>query len=465
MVLLAGIVLALFLIGASIFSSVGVFDSGGSNPDSSKKITNTTAYTSNPISLGFIPKEKLSPIKKYVPGGVNNVSNPSPTASGSANPTPSPTSVPTPTAAPTTTPTSPPSPKPSPTPTPLPAYCQSNTKTADGKPVINIAWVNSNIQAAIDCFKDTSRGGGAVFIPSGTYSIPEKIKLYSNVTLFGDPINRPVIQLQPGKNDSAIGNDTNRGQNNIVTRNIIFKGPGNRGGTCCHGVKLENLNTGYLINVESSNWGLDGFYLGYKSSGGLLKGVDNIRINNCIANNNDRNGISITQGKNNVIDDCSLQNNNLDPEKRASAIDLEPDSGGDTSNNKIINNKLFNNKGNGIGLGPNPNEPPPPGTVLNNAVCYNTTKNNDYAGINGYRNNVFVNNDLQNNDGFERANCGGGNGCASGPESSCQIPNNLSTLPPSPPIPGSVQGVSTKSIFTEVIENIRNFLNSLVTNR
>lgn len=343
----------------------------------------------------------------------------------------------------TNTPTPTPTKKPTPTPTLTDSRCRSNTFTSDGKPVISVKTFNGSIQEALDCFKNPASGGGAVYIPAGTYRIPEKLRVYSNVIFFGAGIDQTIITLG-GKSDSAMGNDSSSGQKNIIIRDLTLQGPGTRDGTCCHGLKLENLNTGFVVNVASDDWGLDGIYLGYKRVGGVLKGVDNVRISSCRANNNDRNGISITQGSNNVIDNCELQNNNLDPIKRASAIDLEPDSGGNTSSNRILDNRLFNNKGNGIGLGPNPNEPVPEGIVSNNAVCRNTTGNNDFAGIHAYKGNVFVDNSLQNNDGFEEADCFGL--CATGPASTCEIPALLFTIPLAPP---AVQGAVTRQVSSE----------------
>lgn len=324
----------------------------------------------------------------------------------------------------------------SPQPSSSQAACSSNTKTIDGKPVVsgkNFA----SLQTALDCFKSGS--GGAVYLPTGEYRVPQKLRVYSNVTVFGDGMDKTILMLDGSKNDSLIGNDSSKGQSNIVIRDLTLNGPGNRGTNCCHGLKLENLKGGFVINVASDNWGVDGIYLGYKAVGGILKGVEGVRITGCRANNNDRNGISLTQGSFNVIDNCELQNNNLDPTKRASAIDLEPDSGGKTTVNLILNNKVFNNKGNGIGLGPNPNEPDPKGQVAENAVCFNTTKNNDFAGIVGFRANIYVKNDIQASDGFEQSACDGG--CASGPDAACNLPANLKNIPPLPPKTTSDDGL------------------------
>lgn len=333
-------------------------------------------------------------------------------------------------------------PTPKPSSSPLSSACKSTTKTSDGKPVLNVKSFQT-IQEAIDCFKNPNSGGGAVYIPAGQYSIPEKLRVYSHVTVFGDGLDKTIITLDTSvkPNDSLMGNDSSNGQTNIVIRNLTLNGPAVKGGNCCHGLKLENLSNSYILNVASDNHGMDGIYLGYKKRGTQIKGVENVLVENCRANGNDRNGISITHGENNVINNCRVENNNSDPNKRASAIDLEPDDGLDVSNNKILNNLVDRNKGNGIGLGPFPGAQ---ATVSNNAVCFNNTSGNDFAGVHGYKGNIFV----DNIGSFESADCAGA--CSSGPVSVCNMPSF--NIPPTPPKPVSDAGVKLslfKTIFAQ----------------
>lgn len=318
--------------------------------------------------------------------------------------------------------------------TSIPRACSSTTKTKDGKPVVNVKKFNNDIQAAIDCFKDLS--GGAVYIPAGTYTTAKKISIYSNVTIFGDGMDRTIITTS-STTEGVLSNDSSKGQANITIRGLTLKGPGNIGGNCCYGLKLENLSHGFVIDVASDNWGLDGIYLGYKRIAGVLKGADNIRISGCRASNNDRNGISLTHGMSNVIDNCRIENNNADPAKRASAIDLEPDSGAEVSNNLILNNQLLRNKGNGIGLGPNPNEPPPAGKLSNNVVCSNNTRDNDFAGIVDYPGTIYFGN--TGNDPRPKDN---------GSTSACDVPSNLNYLQEGPPKP--LTKVNTPSLIQQV---------------
>src|SRR3989344_4180154 len=82
---------------------------------------------------------------------------------------------------------------PSPSRAALPPGCSSTTKTPDGRVVLNSKNF-PGIQAALDCFKNNDTGGGAVYIPSGTYTVTDKIRVYSNVTLFGDGIDKTILQ-------------------------------------------------------------------------------------------------------------------------------------------------------------------------------------------------------------------------------------------------------------------------------
>lgn len=341
-------------------------------------------------------------------------------------------------------PTSRVTPKPSPSSSTLPTACNSSVKTSDGKSIVNVKSFNNDIQLAIDCFKDLS--GGAVYIPAGTYTITKKVSVYSNMTVFGDGIDRTIITTS-STTEGGMSNDSSKGQANIVIRDMTLKGPGNKGGNCCYGLKLENLSNGYVVSVAADNWGMDGIYLGYKLKDGTLKGANGIRISSCRTSYNDRNGISLTHGNNNVIDNCRVEFNSADPVKRASAIDLEPDSGAETSNNFIYENIVNGNKGNGIGLGPNPNEPPPLGKLSNNVVCFNTTSDNDFAGIANYQGTIYFNN--KGNDPQPKNN---------GNESNCQYPTNLKDLPvvPSKPV------VYSKPVFNNLLLSAINFLNSLV---
>jgi hypothetical protein len=81
-----------------------------------------------------------------------------------------------------------------------------------------------------------------------------------------------------------------------------------------------------------------------------------------------RNGITLADGSDNVIDHCQISGNSTN--ELVSAIDLEPDRGNAVSNTHIFDNSITNNRNNGISITQNPNDPG--GLVMNNFVCNNT---------------------------------------------------------------------------------------------
>jgi pectin methylesterase-like acyl-CoA thioesterase len=121
----------------------------------------------------------------------------------------------------------------------------------------------ASIQAAIDSVRD---GGGAVYVPAGTYVVPEKVRLYSNVTLFGDGMDRTIIRLAAGVVDHLVSNNSlSTTSSNIVIRDLTLSGTGVGTGTsCCYGLRLVNVRDSAVINVASDGFALDGFYSGVR---------------------------------------------------------------------------------------------------------------------------------------------------------------------------------------------------------
>jgi len=54
----------------------------------------------------------------------------------------------------------------------------------------------AHIQGAIDAARDA--GGGAVYLPGAVYLLTAKVRVHSNVTVFGDGIDRTVLRWAPG---------------------------------------------------------------------------------------------------------------------------------------------------------------------------------------------------------------------------------------------------------------------------
>lgn len=104
------------------------------------------------------------------------------------------------------------------------------------------------------------------------------------------------------------------------------------------GIHLSNCNYAHIANVVVKKcWG-DGIYLGSENSDTGENGCANASIVNCIIDHNRRNGISIINCNNFVIDGCRISNN----------IGINPQCGIDIERNKtneitagIIKNSTF----------------------------------------------------------------------------------------------------------------------------
>ncbi len=370
-----------------------------------------------------------------------------------------------------------PSLKPSSTPTPTPTGSGSASPTPSGGSttptpsggsvgpprIISVAQFQNNIQAALDSIKSS---GGAVYLPAGTYTVPEKVRVYSNITLFGDGMDRTIIEMAPGVKDDLVANDSTKGQENIVIRDLTLKGPGMgnyNSGNCCNGVpyglKLENLNKSFVINVAVDNFPSHGIYIGYKIKSGQPQGVRNTRITGCRANNNGAVGIYLVDTDNVVVDNCIVQNNgSIQP---IDGITAGPDNGNIVRNSKILSNNVTNNKGNGIGLA-SCQETHKDAPVYDNAVCNNDADPNDFAALRqhkcnaGVRGNIFIG----NQDGGEFDNLGNGE-IKTQPASACDIPSTM-TLPPAPQKPSASIAAPFLSWINKLLPNLSVFAQDCV---
>jgi hypothetical protein len=256
-------------------------------------------------------------------------------------------------------------------------------------PVLRVNQFNSTaIQAALNQIKDS---GGAVYLPAGTYTITEKIRMFSNTTLFGDGIDQTILQLDPSlltNEDGILGNDTNYGHKNIVVRDLTLKGLGQESGAlqCCVGIKLRQLDGGlfYKIKVEGFSW--HGIWMVYKQQNATSGGSDtvkNVRISNSQIINNKGNGIAIdSPSSENVVDMNTFSGNNSGTGednylKSGGAISLSMDEDGAVSQNKILNNSVTNNGFRGISVMARNNITAIAQKVIpNNAICNNIVQNN-----------------------------------------------------------------------------------------
>jgi parallel beta-helix repeat protein len=282
-----------------------------------------------------------------------------------------------------------------------------------------------SIQDAIDSLEGI---GGAVYIPAGTHFIPEKLKVYSNITVFGAGMDQTIIRFEPGvPDDDMISNDSSSGFENIVIRDLTLQGNGLDDGVH-YGLKFRNVRDSFVIGVSSRDHGRDGFYFGHVDMDDVLMGVYQTRLSGCHASGNGRNGLSIVQGDDNIVDGCTFEGNNT--WEHVSAIDLEPDPypNGFVRRNRILSNVVRNNPNNGIQMWAAGDA-----IVAENAICYNSIENNAGTGIA----------DHQSDDDVFVGNMFSGNGAEADYDGSAKVGDqfaelcgpDLAPLPPVPPLP------------------------------
>lgn len=355
----------------------------------------------------------------------------------------------------TNTPTPTPTKKLTPTPTPTDARCRSNTFTTDGtnRPVISVVAFNNDIQAALDCFKN-SLAGGVVHIPEGTYTVAAKIRIYSNVTLFGDGIDRTILQAASSFSDTMIGNDSSRGQQNIAIREITLNGGLDAvadAQTGFDGIRLRDLSGGYIYKVKVERFGDHGIWLSYKptSQAPGYKAVYDFRVSACQSLRNKGKGIWIDSGERNVVDNCIVS-----AEGDANGIGFEIGIEGRLSNNMMISNDIQRN-GHGITLtAGNFDNYIPLMINSNNIVCYNTVKNNLGPGVWDQRgkDNIYIGNAIasnNNNDGHNDVinvdSFGYEEKLPPATDPRCDIPVSYA-IPQAPP---KVLGAATKQVSSQ----------------
>ncbi len=284
-----------------------------------------------------------------------------------------------------------------------------------------------SIQAAIDSLEGV---GGAVYVPAGEHLVPEKLRVHSNITVFGAGMDQTIIRFEPGVKDHMISNDSSSGYENIVIRDLTLQGDGPDDGIndCCYGLKLENVVSSWVIDVASRDHGRDGFYLGYKHVDGVPMGVYGTRLSGVVATGNGRNGLSIVQGEDNVVDGGTFEGNNTN--EAVAALDLEPDpyEDGLVRANRILGNVVRNNGNNGIQMWADGGA-----IVAHNAICHNTITGNAGTGIADHQSDqdVFVGNELADN-GAD-ADYDGSAQVGDEYEAACGLP--LPDLPAVPPLP------------------------------
>lgn len=168
------------------------------------------------------------------------------------------------------------------------------------------------------------RGLGA----SGAYLVRD-LTLIAGADLFGDGAGQTV--LRPNDTDAAFYCDSGSSNSRIVSiriSDLTIEGWVLKHGFAEHRhlLHLNGVQDVLIENVEFKGFQGDGVYLGSGRQAGLVRHNRNVTIRRCIfdgINNNNRNGISVIDGEQIHIEDCTFQN--CTRANMPGAIDFEPD--------------------------------------------------------------------------------------------------------------------------------------------
>lgn len=191
---------------------------------------------------------------------------------------------------------------------------------------INALYIDGEFN--VDC-----EGTNPPFYNNGGLKIPNNFELY----MTPNTILNCVTSSKDGYcciNILNVNNVTINGGTIIGDRNTHIGTTGEYG----FGVQIHNSNNINIKNLKcKSCWG-DGIFIAYSKD---------VKIINCISDNNRRQGLSIVSGENIYIDNCGFINTNGTAPQ--AGIDIEPNKSSDIIKDIIIKNSNFdNNIGSGI---------------------------------------------------------------------------------------------------------------------
>ena len=199
------------------------------------------------------------------------------------------------------------------------------------------------IQAAID--KVGQAQGGTVLVPDGTYMINAvtRLKMKNNVTLHLSSPNAKLKALPNGlASETAVVEFKGVNNASIIGGMVIGERSAhtNNAGEHGMGVMVMRSQNIYIDGVTAiDGWG-DGAYVGGHSK--------TVRFCNFTADNNRRQGLSITAADDVIVENSVFKNTNgFEPR---SGIDLEPNADEVVSNVTIRNSTFTGNEGWGIQL-------------------------------------------------------------------------------------------------------------------
>lgn len=165
--------------------------------------------------------------------------------------------------------------------------------------------------------------------PGGVYLVND-VTLIAGADLFGDGIGRTI--LRPGGNQAVFHCDSGSVAARIVgicISNLTLEGWVVKRGFAEHRhlLHLNGVQDVLVENIEFKGFQGDGFCLGSSRQAGTTRHNRGITIRKCVfdgVNNNNRNGISVIDGEQILIEDCIFKN--CTRANMPGAIDFEPDA-------------------------------------------------------------------------------------------------------------------------------------------
>jgi chitodextrinase len=220
-------------------------------------------------------------------------------------------------------------------------------------------------QAAINQVAGT---GGTVLVPDGTYMIDAVKRLYLKSNMTFRMTSGAVMKAMPTANPRYSLLRMDKASNiNIIGGKLQGERAQHRGTGGEFGFGIE-VNTGKNIVIEgvtaNDMWG-DGFVIEYNSS--------NVKVCSVTADNNRRQGLTITAANGVVIKNSVFKNSN--GTLPMSGIQIEPNLNETTNDVKILNSQILGNKGYGIKL-----VVPVAGSITNVTIDGNTIAGNSAPG-------------------------------------------------------------------------------------
>ncbi|GGA42581.1 right-handed parallel beta-helix repeat-containing protein [Dyella nitratireducens] len=201
------------------------------------------------------------------------------------------------------------------------------------------------IQAAIDALPAS---GGTVVVPTGTYMIDatKSINMRSNtrLSLWGDA----YLQAIPNNADfAAVVKAWNVNNVEILGGYIVGERSQHLGTNGMgYGISIQEANQVYVHDMTlSNNWG-DGVLVGTTFGWRTFTPPSGVTLTRVIANNNRRQGLSITAANQVYVVNSSFTGSNGTAPQ--AGIDIEPQTLGPTSQVRIENSVMSNNVGNGL---------------------------------------------------------------------------------------------------------------------